>query len=51
MMVHFIRSDFGNNVATRVCEQAIVAHIRSGQDRQRLPFPMVPHVSILLLCF
>jgi len=38
MMVHMIRSDFGDDVAAKVCEQAIVERMRSGQDRQRLPF-------------
>jgi len=38
MMVHLIRSDFGDELAARVCEQAIAERIRGGQDRQRLPF-------------
>jgi len=38
MMVQMIRADFNDDVATRVCEQAIVERIRGGQDRQRLPF-------------
>jgi len=38
MMVHLISNDFGHEIATRVCEQAIVERLRAGQDRQRLPF-------------
>jgi len=51
MMVHIIRNDFGDDVATRVCEQAIVARIRTGEDRQRLPFVKQPvyHPSIVRL--
>jgi len=38
MMVQLIRSDFGDDLAAKVCEQAIAERIRGGQDRQRLPF-------------
>jgi len=53
MMVHLIRSDFGADIAAKVCEQAIVERIRTGQDRQRLPFahaqtPQQPHLVRLI---
>lgn len=38
MMLHIIRSDFGEDVVAGVCERAIVDRIRSSDDRQRLPF-------------
>jgi transcriptional regulator GlxA family with amidase domain len=38
MMLHLIRSDFGEAVVSGVCEQAIVDRIRSSQDLQRMPF-------------
>jgi len=38
MMLHIIRSDFGEEVVAGVCERAIVDRIRNADDRQRLPF-------------
>lgn len=38
MMLHIIRSDFGETVVSGVCEQAIVDRIRSSEDLQRMPF-------------
>ena len=38
MMLHLIRSDFGETVVSGVCEQAIVDRIRSSEDLQRMPF-------------
>lgn len=38
MMLHIVRSDFGEEVASAVCERAIVDRIRNSDDRQRLPF-------------
>jgi len=38
MMLHLIRSDFGEAVVAGVCEQAIVDRIRSSEDLQRMPF-------------
>ena len=38
MMLHLIRSDFGETVVSGVCEQAIVDRIRSSEDLQRTPF-------------
>jgi len=39
MMVQLIRSDFGDEIAAKVCEQAIAERLRDGEDRQRLPIP------------
>jgi len=38
MMLHLIRSDFGETVVSGVCEQAIVDRIRTSEDLQRMPF-------------
>ncbi|NNG03120.1 MAG: GlxA family transcriptional regulator [Inquilinus sp.] len=37
MMLHLIREQHGQELATKVSEQCLVDRIRSGSDRQRLP--------------
>jgi transcriptional regulator GlxA family with amidase domain len=37
MMLHLIQQDFGEAIVSRVCEQALVEHVRAPSVRQRLP--------------
>ncbi len=37
MMLHIIGKHFGNDIQTRICEQALIDHTRSPSDRQRMP--------------
>lgn len=37
MMLHLVARQHGNDLATKVSEQCIVDHIRSGDDHQRMP--------------